>query len=232
VAQRLRRGEHPSLRAAIYEALRRDILLGALPAGNSVNIRDVQERFGVSSSAVREALCQLAADDLVIAQEQRGFRIAATSLRDLEDLTRMRVEIETFAVRDAILNGDDAWETRLLARFHELMQVGNPPPAGADVHLLLAYKKAHHDFHDALVDACTSGWAKRFRSTLYKHAERYSALCREHKPVERDVPAEHRAILSAVLARNVDDAGALIAEHIRETTRILTRAGIAAAFCE
>jgi DNA-binding GntR family transcriptional regulator len=215
------------LRAAIYEALRTDIVLGVLPAGHSVNIRDVQDRFGVGSSAVREALCQLAADDLVIAQEQRGFRIAATSLADFEDLTRMRVEIETLALRDAILHGDDAWETRALSRFHELMQFERiPSQQEADALEFLAYKKAHRDFHDALVDACPSNWTKRFRSTLNKHADRYSSLCRAHDVTERDVRGEHRAILSAVLARNVDDACALATEHIRETARTLARAGI------
>ena len=42
----------------------------------------MQARFGVGSSSVREALGQLAADDLVIALEHRGFRIAEASLED------------------------------------------------------------------------------------------------------------------------------------------------------
>jgi DNA-binding transcriptional regulator YhcF (GntR family) len=92
--------------AAIYDALRDEILEGRLEPGNLLSIKDVQARFGVSSSAVREALCQLAASGLVLAEEQHGFRVAAVSAADLEDVTRSRAELEMFTIRDAIANGD------------------------------------------------------------------------------------------------------------------------------
>lgn len=200
-------------------------MTGRLTPGKPINIKDVQQEFGVGISAVREALCQLAADGLVVAEEQLGFRAAPVSERDLADLTSARVQIETFAIRDAIAHGDVTWEAHILAEFHKLSQSRrrdgeNPRIIGA------TYRAQHKAFHDALVAACSSQWILRFRSTLHDHSERYRQLAVSYNDQPRDLNAEHKAIVDATLARNADLAAELIAEHVNETARILLRLGV------
>ena len=214
---RLDRTGHPSLRAAIYDALRDEILEGRLEPGNLLSIKDVQARFGVSSSAVREALCQLASGGLVLAEEQRGFRVAAVSAADLEDVTRSRAELEMFTIRDAIANGDVEWESQLLAAFHKLT---NLPKRSAD------YAREHKAFHDLLVAPCRSEWMKRFRKTLQEHSDRYRRLATNHNDDGRDIDGEHRALMNAALERDADRAALLISEHVHRTARILARHGL------
>jgi DNA-binding GntR family transcriptional regulator len=221
----LQRGAHPSLRAAIYDALREDIMTGRLPPGKTIGVKDVQREFGVGLSAVREALMQLTADGFVIAEEQRGFRATPVSAHDLTDLTRTRVEIETFALRDAIAHGDVDWEARILSDAHKLAQIRgtegqNPRVIGN------AYRAQHAAFHDALVAACTSDWMKRFRRTLHAHSERYRQLAVWYNDEPRNVNDEHRAIMEATLARDAERATALMTEHINATARTLLRLGV------
>lgn len=59
-------------------------------------------------------------DALVVAQGQRGFRVAPISLADFADITQTRVLLETEALRQAMALGDDAWEAEVLAAFHRL----------------------------------------------------------------------------------------------------------------
>jgi DNA-binding GntR family transcriptional regulator len=220
-----RRGAHPSLRAAIYDALREDLMTGRLPPGKTIGVKDVRRAFGVGLSAVREALCQLTADGLVIAEEQHGFRATPVSAHDLLDVTRARVEIETFALRDAIAHGDVDWEAQILAAAHKLAQIrgteGRNPRVIGD-----AYRQQHAAFHDALVAACSSQWMQRFRRTLHVQSERYRQLAVWYNDEPRDVNEEHRALVEAVLARDADRATALMTEHINATARILVRLGV------
>lgn len=211
---RFQRGGHPSLRAAIGDAIRAEIMAGRLPPGKMLSIKELQRRFRVSLSAVREALCQLAADGLVVAEEQRGFRVAPISLRDLEDVARTRIEIESFALRDAIANGTTEWEGRLLALLHRMERETKPSEP---------YGKLHRAFHEELVAPCTSEWMKRFLTTLQEHYDRYRRLAAAHWDGGRDIDGEHRAMTIAVLAHDPERAVALIAEHVRETVRILVR---------
>jgi GntR family carbon starvation induced transcriptional regulator len=222
VHARFERGDHPSLRAAVYSALKQRVLDGRLEPGKPIILRDLQSQFGVSLSVLRESLCQLAADGMVIAVEQRGFRAAPISAADLEDLTRVRATIESAAVRDAIAHGDAAWESRLLTAFHELTEARKRFAPLSEHHE--EYQQLHRAFHDAIVEPCTSQWTKRFRATLHDHSQRYRQLARTTQTT-RDIDGEHRAILAAVLSQDGNEAARLLSEHVHETARILLRSG-------
>ncbi len=219
----------------MLELIRQDLVTGSLPPGESINIRELYERFGGGLSAIREALCQLAADGMVIAEDQRGFRARPLSAEDLADVTRSRVQVEVFAIRDAIANGDTEWEARVVSEFHMLSRI--PQVDATSVPLISrSYKEQHRRFHAALVSACTSEWMKRFNATLFDHSERYRELIvarystGAEAPPQRDVLGEHRQLMAAVLARDADRAAALAADHIERTATNLLRDGIGRRF--
>ena len=226
----LQRGRHPSLRAAVIDAIRDELLNGMLPPGQRISVKRLHQRFGKGHSAIREALCGLAAEGMVIVEDQRGFRAAPVSARDLDDLTRVRIEIECFALRDAIAHGDREWEALLLAEFHRLAGISSRDATDSR-RINPAYEEQHRRFHDALIAACTSDWIKTFHTTLHHHSERYRKLVVSYYASThvRDILGEHRALMDAVLARDADRAARLITEHITGTATILQRLGIAAA---
>ena len=225
----LQRGDHPSLRAAVIDAIRDELLNGMLPPGQRISVKRLHQRFGKGHSAIREALCALAAEGMVIVEDQRGFRAAPVSARDLEDLTRIRIEIECLAIRDAIAHGDREWEALLLAEFHRL--AGSPSRDATDSRRISrAYEEQHRRFHDALISACSSDWTKTFHTTLHHHSERYRKLVVSYYADShvRDILGEHRALMEAALRRDADLATRLITQHIDDTAKILLRHGIAA----
>jgi GntR family carbon starvation induced transcriptional regulator len=226
-ASRIQRGTHRSLRSAICDALRGDIIEARLEPGKLLSIKELQAQYGVGLSAVREALCQLAADGLVIAEDQRGFRVAPISAEDLEDLSRSRIEIESFAIRDAIANGDTEWEAQLLASYHRMIKAPHPLAQSPSQGRSSEYALQHRRFHDLLVAPCTCEWMKRFRGTLHEHSERYRRLAAAHFD-GRDIDGEHRDLMAAAIARDADRAVALIADHVRMTGLILTNRGFTA----
>ncbi len=224
-AEPLERGEHRSLRSAALEQIRRELLTGALPPGQPISIRELYLRFGGGQSAIREALCQLVSDGMVIAEDQRGFRASPLSARDLVDVTRSRVEIEVIALRDAIANGDTEWEARVVSEFHRLSRLPKVE-AGDKRFISPEYKEQHRRFHSELISACTSDWMKRFHATLFDHSERYRELvvvAYAAAPPPRDVLAEHRELMDAVLERDVERAVNLATAHIETTAANLLK---------
>ncbi|HET9042345.1 MAG TPA: GntR family transcriptional regulator, partial [Burkholderiales bacterium] len=96
-----------TLATVICDRLRGDILSGRREPGAKIRLEDLKSEFGVSWSPIREALSRLAAEGLVLAEEQRGYRVAPASKADLTEVLKLRVMLETMALRAAIEKGDD-----------------------------------------------------------------------------------------------------------------------------
>ena len=197
-----------------YSIVRADILACRLRPGQQLKIHEICSRLQVSPGAVREALSRLSAEDLVVSKPQRGFWVAPVRVDDLEDLTRTRIEIECMCLRRAIAVGGIEWETGLVAAGHRLTKIAAPLDSDEWAH-------AHARYHLALVEACDSAWLLRLRALLYAQSERYRRLSLSEARIERDVDAEHRALVAAALARDAGDACRLLADHLALTASLV-----------
>ncbi len=217
-ASRAETSSTPSLRASIAESVRSEILSGALVPGTRISTADLQERFDASLGAVREALLQLAADNLAISIDRRGFRVAPVSIADLEDLASARVEIETFTLRDAMARSTSASEGEILAALHRLSEISRHH----DGSLTDAWYEEHRVFHATLVAASQANWIGRFRVTLHDQFERY---CRISQLLRRSTTAKerssHQVLAEAVLSRDVERACEVMSEHVWGTVRVI-----------
>lgn len=209
-----------SLTQSVYERLRSDVLACRLRPGQRLRINDLSQDLGVSLSAVREALSRLTAEALVVAEPQRGFRVAPISADELRDLTAVRVEIECMCLRRAIIVGDIAWEERLVSAHHRLTRIAEREPDDPD-RLGETWSDAHRNFHSALVAGCDSPCLLEIREMLYGRSERYRRLSVPLARAQRNILQEHQEIVNATLARDTDRATALLAAHLEQTSSIL-----------
>lgn len=214
-----------TLAEQIHRQVRADILAGRLLPGQKLKLGVLCEQHGVSLSIVREALTRLAAEKLVRAQPQQGFTVTALSPGELEDLTFLRIETESLAIRRSIELGDVGWEARILGAHHTL---ANTPVREADgsERLSEAYTAAHAVFHAALIDACGSPMLIDLCRSLYDASELYRRLSYLLNRGKRNKTVEHRSLMDAALARDAGRATSLIAAHYQSTTRSLIESGV------
>lgn len=204
-----------------YAQLQRDILNGTLAPEMKLQAETLKERYGVSGSTLREALTRLTAELLVTFEGQRGFRVASTSREDFADLCDIRKTVETEALKRSIQNGDDNWEARVVATFHRLAKVELQFPDNQAA-LYEEWELRNRAFHTALLSACPSRWLIRMHDQLFQQAERYRRITFAARGAQaRNVHAEHRAIMEAAIAREVEAACGLAASHILRTLSVL-----------
>ena len=204
------------------EKLRSDVLDGVLEPGAKLPFALLQQQYGVSVGTIREALSHLVSERLVHLDAGRGFRVAPVSRADLLDISEMRIDFEHRALLDAMANGDDAWEVRIISSFH-LLEKLSEQPATVRVRNPVPWTGFHRDFHAALVSGCRSRWLLQFRAQLFDQAERYRLLSLRHRPPSNARRSEHRAIMEAVLARDAKRACKLAEQHIRRTVEEVLR---------
>jgi GntR family transcriptional regulator, carbon starvation induced regulator len=215
-----------SMSQLAYDQLRNEILTGALTAEAKINIAETVGRTGLNLGAVREALSRLASEGLVTSETNKGFRVAPITMDELEDLTRTRVMIESACLENAIQNGDIQWEGQVLSACHALLRTPMLTPDTQRVNP--AWTEQHAAFHAALVAGCDSPWLLRLRGMLYVQAERYRIATMPYDRASRNLDAEHQALAAAAVARDGQQATALMRDHLLKTRRILVEAGLVA----
>ncbi len=213
-------GESQTERA--YGRLREEILHGALMPAERLRAAELHDRYQLGLTPIREALMRLSSEGLVVAETHRGARVADASAGDLADLMATRRDIERLCLTQAIAAGDAAWEAEIVAAMHMLSRA-RLPDGKSDRAAALHWEREHRRFHFALIAACPSAWLKRFWTTLADHSERYRKIRLLHRAdpqaLVRDLEAEHRTIMQAVLDRDTERAVALMDEHLRATER-------------
>lgn len=208
----------PTLVDQAFQRMRRDVLTGTFEAGRKLKVEELQAAYGYSSSPLREALSRLAQEGLVRADERRGFRVAPLTPDDLRDITRMRLNLDVQALREAIELGDDAWEAGIVAAFYRLEKVESRLSDGPVI-LDEEWSGLHRDFHLALIAACPSPRQRAWSSSLFDQAERYRRFSARFRKAARRKSNEHKRLMDATLRRDADTACALFADHISGTLR-------------
>lgn len=204
----------PTIAGRLAESIRARILLGEPPPGTKLNLERMRDEWSVSVSSLREAITRLVADGLITAEEQRGYHVAPISLENLEEVTRLRMDLEPLALRAAIRNGGLDWETEVMAALYRLNRTERNP---GDMASLETWEAAHNAFHLALVERCDMPLLMRFLRILMNMNERYRRIFLSTGARHRNLVGEHTAIAEAAASRDADRAAALLEGHIERT---------------
>ena len=203
-----------------YARLRDDIVEGRLAPGEKLRVEHLKDRYGVGAGTLREAITRLVSDALVVAEGQRGFRVAPVAIEDLQDLTALRLHIEIEALRQSIRHGDAGWRANVEAAWAALSAAEQPlTPEGRR-----RWEGLNTRFHEALIAAGANPWTLRVLRQLARHGERYRRYAIALPGSRRDVHAEHAAIVGHALAGQEARAALALEAHIRATPDLLVDA--------
>lgn len=197
-----------------YARMRQDIIAGVLAPESKLRIEELRKQYDTGASPLREALNRLAGEGFVTVEGQRGFRVAPTSLKDLNEITHLRIMLECEAIRESIRYGDDSWEAAIVAAFHRVGKLDSDPNSD-----IAEWELRNHEFHEALISACDSAWLLKFRHTLYEQHKRYRLISVLQHDKTRQVNDEHQSIMEAVLKRDEKSACDATEAHIMKTVR-------------
>ena len=193
----------------IAAALRLDIVTGRLVAGMRLRQIEIAQRFGVSTTPVREAFGLLQSEGLVRSDTHRGVTVFLPTIQDVVEHYEIRSALEMLAVEKAA----------------EQFQAQNAPPLSAildEMHATsdpVRYVERNHHFH-----LCLYRLSKRPRLVAMIEDLRTASLAYNHLYAAADVPrdaqrldTEHREILAACQAGDSVRAVNAVRHHISQT---------------
>ena len=190
----------------ISRALAERIISGALAPGEKLRQDAIAEEFGASHVPVREAFRRLEAQGLVASKPRRGVRVAGFSLEEVREVAEMRAALEVLALRNAAPHLTRA----ILDAAEEATRAGDHAP---DVQ---SWEEANRSFHRLILTPCAMPRLLKTIDDLHAASARFlfSGWRAEWEaPTDRD----HRAILTALRAGDVETAAAVLARHVQWT---------------
>jgi DNA-binding GntR family transcriptional regulator len=197
----------------IYAGLREQILDGRLAEGEPLSQVKLAQQWGVNRAPLREALRMLQREGLIHAQYNRRVRVSKLTTADLEELYSERILTEALGIRLTVRGMDDAD----IARLRELL---GTMEGLASAESFAEWEIAHHEFHGCLVAAA----GERLRARIdylgdYARRYRHALASMGKRAVEGFAQGalEHRAIVDACDARDVELASRTLAHHLART---------------
>lgn len=191
-------------------SLREDILSGSLPAGTRLGEADLAERLSVSRTPIREALSRLSAEGLVELQPNIGARVASWTREELREIFELRLQLEPFAVAQAVLKmkGEELAELDHLA--HTMRRRGRP---GRN-HDLVALVDLNRRFHALFIEiAANPPLAAALRAVTHAAIVHQNFHDYSSEALHRSL-AHHVELVAAARAGDADWAQAVMRAHL------------------
>ena len=203
-------GDSIPLAEDAYLRLKEAIRKGTLAPGARLREVEIAERFGISRTPAREAIRRLESEGLVSFVPRHGAIISKLDHQETMELYDLREILEGAAAAFAARHAS-------AAEIEELEDLIAAEPALADKPDLLA--DLNQLFHGSLYRAAHNRYLER---TLISLRDSMALLGGTSLKVEgrfETAHAEHLAIVTAVAARDADEAEHAAKTHIRNAQR-------------
>lgn len=206
----------------VYEHLRDQIVDGELPADAALVQEQIATSLGVSRTPVRDALNRLTHEGLATWVPGSGYVVNGLTERDIAEVSEVRRTLELSATRMACGRHDPASLARLTALVEEM--AGTHSGDGA------AQFELNRRFHRALVEPCGNMLLLKMLDSLWDHPVS-RRITRSYVSESGNVALmveEHRELIAAAAADDLDKLAALTEEHLVTGYREAIRAHHAA----
>ena len=193
----------------VATALRHEIVTGQLAAGTKLRQVEIAQRFGVSTTPVREAFGLLQSDGLVQIDTHRGVTVFLPSIQDLVEHYEIRMALEMLAVEKAAAHFQAQDAPPLVALLDEMHTTSDSA----------LYVERNQQFHLSLyrlsgrVRLVTMIEELRIASNAYLHLYAAADVPRDAQRLD----IEHREILVACQTGDPVRAALAVRHHLQET---------------
>ena len=191
---------------------------GDLEPGSWIDELKLAEEYGVSRTPLREALKVLATEGLVTMKVRRGAYVTEVSEQDLTDVYHLLSLLESDAAGVVAISATDAQMTEL-GKLHEALEAAVPANSKSQAQTSAInteqFFSVNEQFHMRLLAIANNRWRDQMVADLRKvmKLNRHNSLLKTGRIAES--LEEHRAIMSALYARDAAATVAAMKAHFK-----------------
>ncbi len=201
-----------SLTDELVDIIRDRILKGEYKIGEKIKENQIATEFKVSRTPIREAFKQLENEGLIDYIPNRGCFAKGFTRQDIEDIYAVRKALEIMAVEWAVSRISDE-QIQALQEQSELMEFYT---VKKDSDKVLELNSAYHDI---IYDAAGSRFMAQILRSYKEYIEQTRKVILYEQAYLEEILKEHKAVLAAIIDRDVEGAKKAMAEHLEMSQR-------------
>lgn len=202
------------LRELVLEAIREAIKNGSLQPRERLMEIQLADELGVSRTPVREALRKLELEGFIVMVPRKGAYVSDLTMKDVADVFEIRTALEGLA---AALAAERITEDELETMERLLVEKGEAINLDDIGKLVVVDTK----FHEAMYQASRNERLSAIISNLREQIQRFRLTSLSIPGRKEDSLREHRNLLEAIQARDIQLARQLAQEHIENAENVL-----------
>lgn len=209
-------GSTSQLRAdAAYNRIRQDILSCRLPPAATVTEPELMETYQIGKNSCRIALVRLAHEGFIKSIPRQGYRVAAITLKDVEEVFTLRAQLEPLAARLAVgrVNPEKLKVLEAACRA--------PIPVLDVSEKIDVFLDANKEFHLAIAAATGNDRLYAMLAQLMDEMSRLVALGFGIQRTQPEIKHDHNAMIDAFIAGDEKRAETIARRHI-EAFKVMT----------
>lgn len=191
----------------IYDVILEGILSGDIPSGERLQVDNLAQQLGVSSTPVRDALGLLESKGLVTRYPYQGARVRVFEIQEIVDLYEVRVALETLAVVSAChrVVPKDLEHLRLIqAQAAQALERGEEA----------AYRKCNQEFHAAILRATGNSLLQGAMEAISLQTQMMIAQTVKVAGRPEVANREHKDLIGLIAEGRAPEAKALLKQHL------------------
>jgi DNA-binding GntR family transcriptional regulator len=200
-----------TLTSMAKEAIRVRMITGEITPGQLYSVPALAAVLGVSATPVREAMLELAAEGLVEAVPNRGFKAMVLAQHDLDEIFQVRLMLEVPAseqvARQGLISADQT-------HFQELVSVIEERAASGDT---VGFLAADREFHLGILATLGNSRLVDIVGRLRDQARLFGLPTLAQRGELRESAREHQEILDALHRQDSTEVAAIMAQHLQQT---------------
>ena len=201
-----------SLTDEIVDIIRERILKGEYKIGEKIKENQIATELKVSRTPIREAFKQLENEGLIDYIPNRGCFAKGFTRQDIEDIYAVRKALEILAVEWAV-NRITPEEIQSLQDQSDLMEFYTSRRDSKKV------LEINTDFHDVIYNATGSRFMAQVLRSYKEYIEQTRKVIFYEQDYLEEIFQEHKAVLDAMIARDVEAAKDAMARHLDGSQR-------------
>jgi DNA-binding GntR family transcriptional regulator len=196
-----------SIRDAVYDLLRQNILDNRLEPGAGISENEISEKLKVSRTPVREAFLRLAQEGLLEVYPQKGTIVSLIDIELVEEARFMREQLERAVVRLACerFSKQHMLELESNLRLQELCR---------KEHNYTKLFELDEQFHRTLFEGCGKSRTWQTLQLLKHDLDRTRMLRLATNYNWDDILMQHRQIIEGIQEQDADRAESIMKQHL------------------
>lgn len=206
--------QNKTLKVLIYEAFRKTIILGDIPAGARINEKEFSEVLNISRTPIRYAMTQLVKEQLVEHVPRIGIVVKGISIKDAYEIYDIRKALDTMATIKAMENMTQADFAELKA----LLEYGEQLNREDKVEEVL---KNFSDFNAFIYEKSQMPRLKSIVLNLQAYLVYFRDIAIRSSNRREQALQEHWLIYRGMKTNNVEQITLITHEHLERSLKFI-----------